>query len=109
MKLRAPRCKEARSVTELPACQFCQSTGAAASGSPSAAGAESGNMPIASISIASLRMERDSFGHGLYRIDAAVERHQYEESEIRHTAHARQGHVNTLRRLQPQIHQAEER
>src|SRR5665213_4405729 len=108
MKLRAPRCNDARSVTELPACQFCQSTGFAASGSPWAS-ADSGNATTASMSIASLTMERDSFGYRLHRIDAAIEWHQHKEGEIRHAAHARQGHVNALRRLQTQVHQTEER
>src|ERR1035438_8169247 len=101
MKLCAPRRSDARSVTELSACQLCQSTGGAGCEPDSAACAASGMQQIASMSGAILSTEADSIGHWLHRIDAAVKRHQHKEGEIRHAARAREHHVNALRRLQP--------
>src|ERR1700686_5179990 len=111
MKLRAPRCNEAVSATSLPACHVAQRTGALPS-APVAAGSAAASANDAFNSIrtrpANLAMERDSLGHRLDRIDARIERHQPEVSEVRYRKDARHRHVGLLRRLHPQVHEHQE-
>src|SRR5579862_9129901 len=115
MKLRAPRCNDARSLTELPACQLSQSTGFCSSAlacgaADSPACTINGNVPSArtlSRQLASLRMEGHPLRYGLYRIPARVPVHQGEERKIGHAADSRQRDIDALRRLQTQIHQSQ--
>src|SRR5471030_1897769 len=108
MKLRAPRCSDSLSATELPARHVSQRTGSLAC-APVAAGsaAESANGAPSRIRtrLANLPMERDSLGHRLDRIDARIERHQKEEREIRYREDTCHRHVGFLRRLHSQVHQ----
>src|ERR1700676_3525720 len=111
MKLRAPRCNEAVAATELPARQVSQGTGALAFGSVaagSAAACANGALNSIRTRAANLAMERDSLGHRLDRIDARIERHQPEVSEVRYRQDARHRHVGLLRRLHPQVHEHQE-
>src|SRR5690348_7156118 len=119
MKLRAPRCSEAISVTWFPARHCSHFTGAGAStaavgassaarlgmGDSAAAAANSHAAPAHRIGqrLTMLRGSiRDSLGNALDRIDARIPGHQQEEREVRHDEYARDGHVDALRRLHTQ-------
>src|ERR1700684_2052006 len=112
MKLRAPRCSEARSSTELPARQLSQCTAelaVASAAAGSAAASASGATNRIRTAAANLAMVRDSLGYRLDRIDARIKRHQPEVREIRHREDARHRHVGLLCRLHPQVHEHQER
>src|SRR5256885_9990730 len=103
------------SDTSLAACQLCQSAPTAAgTGGPPAASSAAHAPCVAAAAAdssdaarnpplprpASVRMEDHSVGHGLHRVDAAVERHEQEEREVDGRENARQHHIQAFRRLQ---------
>src|SRR5882762_7429053 len=96
------------SDTSLAACQLCQSApspdlasappaASSAAHAPYVAGAAAASSAAASNARrpcpASVRMVDHSVGHGLHRVDAAVERHEQEEREVDGRENARQHHI----------------
>src|SRR5579862_7536596 len=117
MKSRAPRCNEARSETELPACQDDQSWPKPSAASAAAAGAASPLWAItAGASAASsaprkssgVRMVRQPLWHGLHPFRARIEGHEDEVQEVPDGGQAPDPHELRLRRIESCIHETQE-
>src|ERR1700733_3080709 len=110
------------SLTSFLARQLCQSAPSLApSAAPASSAAGVATLPSASSSaiassasalraagLTSVRMVGHPVRHGLHSIELAVDRHQQEEQEIDRREEARQVHVQTFRRLQPEIAERDE-
>src|ERR1700729_1189150 len=108
MKLRAPRCRDAKFVTSSAACQLAQSAPAPAGASAPRASALARRSASSSAGLL-MGMESDPLGHRLHRAEARVPRHQQEEQEIDDGKDAREKHVEAFGRLQCEIAEYHER
>src|SRR5580700_9623384 len=113
MKLRAPRCNDAASATELWAFQCSQSTGlfssAGACGVWASATATGAVSSAVRTTMCLIMMERHSVRHRLHRIPFSEPPHEDKECKIGHRKDPRQRDGDALRRLHPQIHEREKR
>src|ERR1700679_458690 len=103
MKLRAPRCRDARFVTSSAACHVIQSAPAPGAGSVAAAAAPLARTQATRSARLMVFMKNHSFGHGFHFVDARVPRHQDEVREIADGEDAREDDVQPFGRLQPEV------
>src|ERR1700722_14360189 len=100
MKLRAPRCRDARLVTSSPARHVIQSAPAPGAGSVAAAAAPLARTQATMSARLFMFMKNHSFGHGLHLVDARIPRHQDEVREITDGEDAREDDVQPFGRLE---------
>src|SRR5262245_62040348 len=105
MKLRAPRCSDARLLTSFPAgtCQLAPPPCSAAKDVPPTASART-----ATSARVLVRMVGHPLGRRLHRVDARIPGHENEVREVDDREYAREEHIEPLGGLQAEIHQHQE-